>query len=63
MNNSQRKENMKNKFSCSQDVQGNVLFVDDVLTTWATANSCAQTLNNNGAHRVGVMTLATTRVA
>ncbi len=62
LNNTQRKENMMNKFSCSDDIYGNVLLVDDVLTTGATANSCAKTLKEYGANKVGVITLATPRI-
>ena len=45
-----------------QEVPFRVLLVDDVLTTGATSNSCAQTLKNAGAKWVGVMTLATPRL-
>ena len=36
----------------------NIILVDDVLTTGATANECAKTLNKAGARQVGVITLA-----
>jgi competence protein ComFC len=32
--------------------------IDDVLTTGATVNECARTLNENGAGEVHVLTLA-----
>jgi ComF family protein len=35
-----------------------VLLIDDVLTSGATANACAQTLMNAGAKRVDVLTIA-----
>jgi ComF family protein len=38
----------------------NVLLIDDVLTTGATANECAKTLLKNGARNVDVLTLAHT---
>ncbi len=53
---------MEDKFKCSTEVPFRVLLVDDVLTTGATSNSCAQTLKNAGAKWVGVMTLATPRL-
>ena len=38
----------------------NILLIDDVLTTGATANECARTLLKNGAGNVDVLTLAHT---
>lgn len=38
----------------------NILIIDDVLTTAATASELAKTLKCAGAKRVGVLTLATT---
>ncbi len=38
--------------------QANVLLVDDVLTSGATANACAQALLDAGAARVDVLTIA-----
>ena len=62
LNNHERKVNMEDKFKCSTEVPFRVLLVDDVLTTGATSDSCAQTLKNAGAKWVGVMTLATPRL-
>jgi predicted amidophosphoribosyltransferase len=36
----------------------NVLLVDDVMTTGATANECARLLKRNGAKEIKVFTLA-----
>lgn len=38
----------------------NILLIDDVLTTGATANECAKTLLKNGAGNIDVLTLAHT---
>ena len=38
--------------------KANVLLIDDVLTSGATANACAQALLNAGAARVEVLTIA-----
>lgn len=54
----QRKENMKGAFEQSAGVSGNVLLVDDVLTTGATAGECASVLREAGAQNVYVMTFA-----
>lgn len=39
----------------------NILLIDDVLTTQATANECARILSEAGANRVDVFTLARSR--
>jgi ComF family protein len=56
-----RKGNVKNAFmvKCSEVVQGrHVLLVDDVCTTGATLESCAQALKDAGAKSVNALTLA-----
>ncbi len=56
-----RLENMTGAFQMKPkfDVRGrNLLLIDDILTTGATANACAQTLAKAGAGRVAVLTVA-----
>ncbi|HBR14915.1 MAG TPA: hypothetical protein DD723_05140 [Candidatus Omnitrophica bacterium] len=49
------------KIKNSKRVAGkNILIVDDLLTTGATASEAARVLKEAGAKRVGVLTLATT---
>ena len=59
----QRKKNVANAFQINKhlDFTGkNVLLIDDVLTTGATANECAKILLKSGATQVCVLTFATT---
>ena len=57
-----RYENLKDAFVVTDTKnilqKVNVLLIDDVLTSGATANACAQTLLNAGAARVDVLTIA-----
>jgi ComF family protein len=60
----ERRKNVKGAFAVPKPerVRGlNVLLVDDVMTTGATADSCARALNDAGAKGVWVLTLARAR--
>ena len=60
---SQRRKNVSGAFGIKKRalkaIEGaNILLVDDVITTGATVEACAQTLKNAGANRVDVIALA-----
>ena len=60
-NKKERKQNIKGAFEVSskKEISGkNIILVDDVYTTGATANECAKTLIKAGAQKVAVLTLA-----
>lgn len=53
-----RRENVKDAFRCSAQLQGEaVLLIDDVFTTGATLEACARALHMAGAGRVSAYTL------
>ena len=59
----ERRKNVANAFKINHhlSVQGkNVLLIDDVLTTGATANECSKILLKAGAKQVCILTFATT---
>lgn len=63
LNAKERAENIKGSFACinKQLVKNkDILIIDDVLTTGATANECAKVLNRAGARSVSVLSLAKT---
>ncbi len=53
----QRVDNVKGAFETRGVVPENVLLVDDVMTTGATANECAKVLKKNGAEKVDAFTI------
>lgn len=58
-----RKKNVRRAFSCNAKYGSlfrgkNILLIDDVFTTGATVNECANTLLASGANKVSVLTLA-----
>lgn len=59
----ERQKNLTYAFKCANPkviANKNILLVDDVLTTGATANACAKILKQAGAARVFILTLART---
>lgn len=56
----ERKENMKDAFSCIINVENkSILLIDDVITTGSTLNECARVLKTGGAKIVDVFAMAT----
>lgn len=60
MNRLERLTRLQGAFSCGEALQGPVLLVDDVMTTSATAVTCAECLLAAGASEVTVITAAQT---
>jgi competence protein ComFC len=57
---SERRENVAGAFSARSRVRGRILLVDDVFTTGATMNSCAEALMRAGAEQVFALSLCRT---
>jgi competence protein ComFC len=57
---SERRENVAGAFSARARVCGRILLVDDVFTTGATMNSCAEVLMRAGAENVFALSLCRT---
>lgn len=55
---SQRQRNVEGRLRLRAPVSGDVLVVDDIVTTGATAAESVRMLNGPGAHVVGVLVLA-----
>ncbi|MBB6478820.1 ComF family protein [Spirochaeta isovalerica] len=58
-----RKKNLKGKIHCTLNgasliQEKNILLIDDVFTTGATADECSSVLKKNGASRVVSLTVA-----
>lgn len=62
---SDRIKNLEKSFVVNDksEIKGkNILLIDDIMTTGATANECAKVLNKAGAKNVYVLTLATVKL-
>jgi len=58
-----RSEHLKSAFICPPNIQKiiankRILLIDDVMTSGATVNACAETLMRAGANKVQILTLA-----
>ena len=67
LNRNDRNENLKNSFSINKKYENilkgkTILLVDDVATTCATANVCAELLKKSGAKKVLVIAIARTEL-
>lgn len=60
LNQNERWDNIKNAFTARIKVSGNILLVDDIITTGATLDECAKVLKMAGADKVLCVTVACT---
>ena len=61
LNKKQRKENVKNVYKIQNELKiqrKEILLLDDIYTTGATANECAKMLKQAGGERIGILTIA-----
>jgi len=61
LSNTSRRQNVAAAFRCKRPGKVNgrrILLIDDVMTTGATAASCAQALKRAGAQKVALLTVA-----
>ena len=61
MNKLERKNNIKNAYTITNKLEiknKKILLFDDVFTTGSTTNECSRMLKENGAKKIGVLTIA-----
>ena len=61
LNKLQRKDNIKNAYDITNKLEiknKKILLFDDVFTTGSTTNECSRILKENGAKKIGVLTIA-----
>lgn len=58
----ERWENVRKIFQCKQKLSGNVMLIDDVITTGSTLEACIAVLNDAGIDQVYVLSLAAARI-
>ena len=61
LNKVDRKDNIRNAYSVINSIEvknKKILLFDDVFTTGSTTNECSRILKENGAKKIGVLTIA-----